>query len=206
VGEWLQSDGASALVDYIQTMNEHIKGKALSVSTVISPVCVHHVVLSQLFLSSLQVVQKILIVFERLSAWIDEIPPETQSQRYGNKSFRTWFAKVKEVRRDSVAPSKVFFLFATQNTTAIMLEILPEHLHRTAVELAVYFLGAWGNETRIDYGTGHEMSFVAWMCCLELVGAVDEQDRVAMVFKVFNGYAIPKSKKKKKRKKNYVCC
>jgi hypothetical protein len=49
-----------------------------------------------------------------------------------------------------------------------MKEILPQELHAAAEELAEYFKGSFGDKTRIDYGTGHETTFVAWMCCLEL--------------------------------------
>jgi hypothetical protein len=49
-----------------------------------------------------------------------------------------------------------------------MKEILPPELHAAAEELAEYFKGSFGDKTRIDYGTGHETTFVAWMCCLEM--------------------------------------
>lgn len=32
-----------------------------------------------------------------LSKWIDEIPPIQQPQRFGNKAFKLWSNKVKEV-------------------------------------------------------------------------------------------------------------
>lgn len=45
-----------------------------------------------------------------------------------------------------------------------MRRILPEHLHGAVVELAPYLGDAFGNQTRIDYGTGHETTFVFWLC------------------------------------------
>ena len=36
----------------------------------------------------------------------------------------------------------------------------------TATELASYFADSFGNATRIDYGTGHETTFVALLYCL----------------------------------------
>ena len=33
-------------------------------------------------------------------------------------------------------------------------------------ELASYFADSFGNATRIDYGTGHETTFVALLYCL----------------------------------------
>jgi Phosphotyrosyl phosphate activator (PTPA) protein len=34
-----------------------------------------------------------LQVLDTLSAWVDSIPPVTQSLRYGNPAFRTWWAQ-----------------------------------------------------------------------------------------------------------------
>lgn len=42
-------------------------------------------------------------LLEILDKWIDDIPPIEQPQRFGNKAFRTWSAKLKAV-------SYVYFL------------------------------------------------------------------------------------------------
>ena len=45
-------------------------------------------------------------------------------------------------------------------------------------EIQVYLVESFGNSTRIDYGTGHEMAFVMFLASLFMVGALDkEQDR-----------------------------
>jgi len=67
-----------------------------------------------------------------------------------------------------------------------MKEILPEDKQEAAVELAPYFWDSLGNSTRIDYGTGHETTFVAWMWCLRLLGIVHQDDAQALVLKVFS--------------------
>lgn len=43
-------------------------------------------------------INKILAVLKKLDDWITEIPPTPQPTRFGNKAFRTWLAKVVEVR------------------------------------------------------------------------------------------------------------
>ena len=49
-------------------------------------------------------------------------------------------------------------------------------------EIQVYLVESFGNSTRIDYGTGHEMSFVMFLASLFMVGALDkEQDRYIIV-------------------------
>ncbi|CAG8455622.1 12700_t:CDS:2 [Rhizophagus irregularis] len=67
-------------------------------------------------------------------------------------------------------------------------DMLPEHLHGTIVELVAYFNGGFGNSTRIDYGSGHELSFVAWLCCLSLIGVIKQEDYTAVILKIFTKY------------------
>ena len=42
-------------------------------------------------------IQNVLNLLDTLSRWVDEIPPIQQPQRFGNKAYRIWFAKLKEV-------------------------------------------------------------------------------------------------------------
>ena len=45
-------------------------------------------------------------------------------------------------------------------------------------------LEGFGNYTRIDYGTGHEAKFMAFLCCLMRIGAVPTEDSAAVVLRV----------------------
>jgi len=50
---------------------------------------------------------------------------------------------------------------------------------------------SFGNSTRIDYGSGHELSFIMFMYCLFRIGVLDcnsIDDRIAAVTKIFNRY------------------
>jgi serine/threonine-protein phosphatase 2A activator len=38
-------------------------------------------------------------------------------------------------------------------------------------ELEVYLLGSFGSSQRLDYGSGHELSFLAFLGCLWKLGA-----------------------------------
>jgi serine/threonine-protein phosphatase 2A activator len=71
-----------------------------------------------------------------------------------------------------------------------MLKVLPENLHSAAPELAYYWVESFGNSTRIDYGTGHEMFMAAWLCCLDKLGATSEDDHAALILRCFNEYLI----------------
>lgn len=57
-----------------------------------------------------------------------------------------------------------------------------------ALELAPYLEDSFGNPTRIDYGTGHEAAFVAFLYCLFRLGLVNEDDFPALVTRVFVEY------------------
>lgn len=66
--------------------------------------------------------------------------------------------------------------------------MLPEDLVRAAPELEPYLYESFGNQTRIDYGTGHELSFVMFLMCLFKLGVLKRSDELAIGIKVFNTY------------------
>ena len=45
----------------------------------------------------MQIIGRICDAYQLLSKYVDEIPPIQQPMRYGNKAFRTWLGKVREV-------------------------------------------------------------------------------------------------------------
>ena len=46
----------------------------------------------------------------------------------------------------------------------------------------------FGNRTRIDYGTGHELKFMAFICCLMELGAIPQTDAAAVVIRIVGRY------------------
>lgn len=57
-------------------------------------------------------------------------------------------------------------------------------------ELSSYLVGSVGNYTRIDYGSGHEASFVVFLYCLNQLQLFQPTDKPAIVLRVFNSYAF----------------
>ncbi|KAL9359335.1 hypothetical protein Peur_047458 [Populus x canadensis] len=114
--------------------------------------------------------KKIVSIIETLIQWTEEIPPAQQSSRYGNISYRTWHNRLVE------------------NSESLMLQILPELLKSSMVEIVPYFTDSFGNSSRIDYGTGHETNFAAWLYCLARMGVIEEADYQALVSRVFVTY------------------
>ncbi|KAH7938727.1 hypothetical protein HPB51_028756 [Rhipicephalus microplus] len=117
-----------------------------------------------------EVTSGLLSVLDTLYGWVRETPPVDQPQRFGNTAFRTWLGRVKgESRR-------------------LLRDALPARYGPALVELVPYFDDSFGNSTRIDYGTGHEMSFAMFLCCLFKIRAWAEDDSAAVVLTVFQRY------------------
>ncbi|XP_010543879.1 PREDICTED: serine/threonine-protein phosphatase 2A activator-like [Tarenaya hassleriana] len=115
-------------------------------------------------------VAAIVSILEAMVQWIDEIPPAQQSSRYGNVSYRTWHERLDE------------------KGELLMLGFLPEEFKGSTVEIVPYFSDSFGNASRIDYGTGHETNFAAWLYCLARMGIIKEEDYHAVVARVFVKY------------------
>src|ERR1700761_4110727 len=89
---------------------------------------------------------------------IDEAPPASGPRRFGNVAFRNWYELVESRISDLLAKhiSETTFTFSTSNKS-----------EATATdELKAYLLGSFGSSQRLDFGTGHELSFLAFLACL----------------------------------------
>jgi hypothetical protein len=75
-----------------------------------------------------------------------------------------------------------------QEAAALCTTLLPSDLSGASVELAEYLKDAFGNATRIDYGSGHETNFVAVLCALFVLGVYTPGDRLALALVVFPRY------------------
>lgn len=74
-----------------------------------------------------------------------------------------------------------------------LVELLPYFIHRYLFELSICMIYSsilsFGNEVRLDYGTGHEASFVAFLACLSKLGFLKRSDHASLVTCVFKKYA-----------------
>ncbi|KAL2914476.1 Serine/threonine-protein phosphatase 2A activator 1 [Polyrhizophydium stewartii] len=113
---------------------------------------------------------RIIQMLDEVDGWIDQIPPEPTPQRFGNISFRKWALRLKD------------------ESVRLTAQVLPQHLAPAATELAAYLAGGFGDGTRIDYGSGHELAFTAWLCCLELLDVFGPDDYQGLVTRVFVRY------------------
>ncbi|KAL2127985.1 hypothetical protein VTI74DRAFT_9875 [Chaetomium olivicolor] len=104
------------------------------------------------------VVVKLWEMLQKVDAMIDEAPPEKGPRRFGNVSFRRWYGILEE------------------RVEGLLREYLPGRMweewgEAVMDEVKGYFMGGWGSAQRLDYGTGHELSFLAFLGCLWKLGA-----------------------------------
>ncbi|KAL8701227.1 MAG: hypothetical protein Q9201_005025 [Fulgogasparrea decipioides] len=109
------------------------------------------------------VVRQLRDLLTALDSIIDEVPPDPGPRRFGNVSFRRWYELV-EARLPSLLeqylPVKIL---SFKKTSSIGVQ----------AELKSYLLGAFGSPQRLDYGTGHELSFLAFLGCIWKLGGFD---------------------------------
>lgn len=106
----------------------------------------------------------------KLNTIVDEVPPIKQPMRFGNKAFRDWHALL------------------CVETDTFLADILPEEIASSSIELAPYIWDMFGNITRIDYGTGHELNFIIFFHLLLELKVIEQKDLRAVVLVGFVGY------------------
>ncbi|OJD24413.1 hypothetical protein ACJ73_04230 [Blastomyces percursus] len=103
-------------------------------------------------------VRRLQLLLSKIDSIIDEVPPDTGPRRFGNVSFRKWWEEVEkrapELMEECLQPGVL--RQGAQGPDSVSAK----------EELTTYFLGSFGSQQRLDYGTGHELSFVAFLGCL----------------------------------------
>lgn len=111
----------------------------------------------------------LLAVLDDADNLLKQCPPLDTGSRFGNPVFRTFLS---EIEKKQVEWHEKIGL---KGAGAIE-------------ELSTYLKNAFGNSTRIDYGSGHELNFVLWLLCLRQLGLVAESAFPALTLVVFPRY------------------
>ncbi|PVU94741.1 hypothetical protein BB561_002294 [Smittium simulii] len=83
---------------------------------------------------------KLTKILDHLDGLLEKFPPgEDSTQRYGNKNFREWFKQMED------------------DSSSLLSDLLESKDKERVNEFKAYFVNSFGNSTRIDYGSGHEM-------------------------------------------------
>ncbi|RKP05595.1 hypothetical protein THASP1DRAFT_32567 [Thamnocephalis sphaerospora] len=113
------------------------------------------------------VIDHLVTLLDTLKQWCDEIQPDEHRTRFGNPAFRLWYDRLTER-----GPELLKGLVSD--------EAIPE--------VARYLQESFGNQERIDYGTGHEANFMAFLLCLKKLSLIRDEDARAVVLLVFFKY------------------
>lgn len=87
----------------------------------------------------------ILAILSQLNQLIDETPPLEGPKRFGNFARREWHEKVE------------------QQMDSLLVDNIKTTQPGIFIELKYYLVNSFGSSLRLDYGTGHELSFIAFI-------------------------------------------
>lgn len=142
-----ESPTREMLLGFIIELNESVKGKTNDEEVYES--------------EAVGSVYKLLQVVETLVK--NHPPADAVSSRFGKLEFRDFYddlsSKVTDLLNDYILPH--IPKTCNANRKGIILE------------LKSYLIDSWGNRTRIDYGSGHELNFMTFLLCLNIVGVIN---------------------------------
>ncbi|KAK4506798.1 hypothetical protein PRZ48_000531 [Zasmidium cellare] len=111
----------------------------------------------------------LLAVLDEADAILKRHPALDTGSRFGNPAFRDFLASVEDA--------------------------LPSWHQKLGVEdeeaqqeVGTYLANAFGNGSRIDYGSGHELNFLLWLLCLRQLSLLKESTFPALALLVFPRY------------------
>lgn len=120
--------------------------------------------------SKVAIVNRVVSLLSSLSQLVDETPPFSGPRRYGNLACRDWHTKLEA------------------NIVGLLQQVLPEEYHNCIPELSYYLGNSFGSSTRLDYGTGHELSFLAVLGALDMLGLWTDEFSGEDVTLMFDNY------------------
>ena len=111
----------------------------------------------------------LLAVLDEAEAVLKSCPPLDTGSRFGNPAFRDYLSKVDE----SLPGWHEKLGVADKEAQA---------------EASVYLANSFGNGSRIDYGSGHELNFILWLLCLRQLSVLKDETFPALTLLVFPRY------------------
>ncbi|KAI1003033.1 Serine/threonine-protein phosphatase 2A activator 1 [Podosphaera aphanis] len=124
-------------------------------------------------------------LLRQCEAITEEAPPDTGPRRFGNTSFRKWHgileSKVRNLLRECLPQSVLESGRKADCDISVLDELIP------------YFLGSFGSSQRLDYGTGHELSFLAFLGGIWKLGGFSQKvlDEEAIAREIVIGLMEP---------------
>lgn len=111
-------------------------------------------------------------MLESIDALVTKHPAaDMVSSRFGKPEFRDFYDELKDSCSEILSSSEIPYL--------------PQE---AIIELKAYLIESWGNRTRIDYGSGHELNFISFLLCLDRLKIITSKFYLAVVLKIFLRY------------------
>lgn len=131
---WKQSTGYSDYLNFVKQLNEFAKNVHQKSPISSADNCRESI--------DNAILLRVVDLLDNLVSLVDQIKPfeDDKNQRFGNKAYRVWFEQMK-----------------------VEVDKFVENGSSNAIELRAYLVESFGNQQRIDYGTGHEMCFVIFL-------------------------------------------
>ncbi|KAL6715657.1 Serine/threonine-protein phosphatase 2A activator 2 [Lecanora helva] len=115
-------------------------------------------------------VRRILSILDSIEETLTRWPPVEQGgSRFGNPAFRQFVDEV----------------YTQASSWHTGLDVPSE---AAVTEVVTYLEQSFGNRTRIDYGSGHELNFITWLLCLNRLSLLPESTFPALALRVFPRY------------------
>ena len=135
--------------------------------------------------------------------WVDDFPPSNpESARFGNPAFRSWHNRLME-RSHPIITAILRARDESENATTTLEEFsqigwraaegLTESSEDPNIQqVSCYLHDSFGHATRLDYGTGHESSFLVFLLVLSKVACFGKSPTLetlrAISLSIFNQY------------------
>ena len=119
-----------------------------------------------------------------MGTWLSDLPPQSAQARFGNPVFREWHARlvarsqsivkcVLQCRDDYSANDFSMDILQACSEKGFQAASVESHEvseDANLVELRAYLHDSFGHPVRLDYGTGHESSFMVFLYALLKLG------------------------------------
>uniref|UniRef100_A0A3B0N751 Serine/threonine-protein phosphatase 2A activator n=1 Tax=Theileria annulata TaxID=5874 RepID=A0A3B0N751_THEAN len=155
------------IIEFIKNLNESIKGKKLSDYNL------ELKILTESYeIKNLNIILKLYLLLEKIENYLPNHDPKNFINcRYGNKAFNTFINQL------------------TNELDEILIEyeikIINENIYK---KLKKHFLNSFGNNIRLDFGTGHELEFIYFLMILFSNNFIKQQQFDSLVLILLNKY------------------
>ena len=114
-------------------------------------------------------------LFDKLEEIYNNNPPKKGEARFDDPVFKRFHQELTNKFDDIM------------NTTILSPKDMPKNI---IIELKTYFLDSFGNQFRLDYGTGHELNFFCMLLILYKSRVYTNKDFPYLIFKILYRYVL----------------